>query len=82
MALSLTAYVLVLAASAFGTAREAAAAVREPVTNPQGALVLHQTAWTAPVAVAVLVLGMYGATLAAFWILRSLPLVASAAGGH
>lgn len=82
MALSLIAYVLVLAASAFGTAREAAAAEREPVTNPQGALALRQSAWTAPVAVAVLVLGMYGATLAAFWILRSLPLVASAASGH
>jgi hypothetical protein len=44
-------------------------------------MVFRQPAWTASLAVAILVGGMYAATLVAFSILRALPLVAGAVTG-
>ena len=41
-----------------------------------------QTAWTAPICVLVLVIAMYAATIAAFALLRALPLAATAGLAH
>lgn len=81
MAVSLTLYVLVLAASAVGTANRAFAIPSAPARPEGDVMVLGQPAWTATLAVTVLVVGMYAATLIAFAILRALPLVAGAASG-
>lgn len=81
MAVSLAAYVLVLTASAMGAPTPKFAippATARPTGDP---MVFGQPAWTASLAVAVLVAGMYAATLTAFAILRALPLVAWAATG-
>jgi cytochrome c oxidase subunit 1 len=83
MALSLAAYVVVLAISALGVSAPIYAAPADSPRLEASGVVTAQSAWTAPLAVAVLVAGMYAATLAAFAILHALPLTAGvAAGAH
>lgn len=83
MALSLVAYVLVLAASVVGVSGQTYSAPSDGPRFEAIGAVTAQSAWTAPIAVAVLVAGMYAATLAAFAILHALPLTAGvAAGAH
>jgi cytochrome c oxidase subunit 1 len=81
MAVSLAAYVLVLTASAMG-APSPKFAISPATARPTGdPMVFSQPAWTASLAVVVLVAGMYAATLTAFAILGALPLVTGAATG-
>lgn len=81
MAASLIVHVTVLAASALAGVREASG--QTPARDALAAgTVLCRPAWAAPLAVAVLVAGMYAATLVAFAILRALPIAAGAAAIH
>jgi cytochrome c oxidase subunit 1 len=83
MALALVAYVVVLAVSALGVTGQTYVVPSDGVRLAADGVVIAQSAWTAPIAVAVLVVGMYAATLAAFAILHALPLTAGvAAGAH
>ncbi|MCC7482147.1 MAG: cbb3-type cytochrome c oxidase subunit I [Hyphomicrobiales bacterium] len=81
MAASLTLYLLILAASALGTVKQEFAAPSSSARPEGNVMAIGQSAWTAPLAITVLVTGMYVATLIAFAILRALPLVAGAASG-
>lgn len=77
---ALGAYIGVLAISAlWGPAGRVVAMEAKVLPNDTDVL-LRQRVWTAPLAVAVLVAGMYIATLAAFALVRSLPIAAVAAG--
>lgn len=83
MALSLVAYVVVLTVSALGVSGQTYAVSSDGSRLAADGVVTGQSAWTAPLAVAVLVAGMYAATVAAFAILHALPLTAGvAAGAH
>jgi cytochrome c oxidase subunit 1 len=83
MALSLVAYVVVLTVSALGVSGQTNAVSSDGSRLAADGVVTGQSAWTAPLAVAVLVAGMYAATLATFAILHALPLTAGvAAGAH
>jgi len=81
MAASLIVHVGVLTASALVGAPERQAQTPQPAVAADE-MVLRRPAWTAPLAVAVLVAGMYAATLVAFAILRALPIAAGAAAIH
>ena len=80
MALSLLLYVALLVGTALGAGRRQALAASPPVVlaTTESAAV-RQQAWTAPLCVLVLIIGMYAATILAFALLRTLPL-ASAVG--
>ena len=82
MALSLIAYVAVLVTTALADSRANLREYPVPHSDIDAVAVFSQRAWTAPVAVALLVAGMYAATYIAFAIIRSLPVIASAASGH
>jgi cytochrome c oxidase subunit 1 len=82
MALGLAAYVVALALPLLGLVKTGVAAIPKaaPPADPRPAI--GRPAWSGPAAVALLVLAMYGATWFAFALLRALPAVASAGGGH
>ena len=44
--------------------------------------VVVNAAWTGPIAVLVLVVAMYGATVGAFELMQALPVAAAGSGGH
>lgn len=79
MALSLLLYVALLVGTALGAGRRQALATPSAMilATADGAAV-RQTAWTAPLCVLVLIIGMYAATSLAFALLRALPLVSAA----
>ncbi len=56
-------------------------AVRVRLVTP-GDAALRQAAWTGPLSVALLVAAMYAATATAFAVMRALPVIAPAGGGH
>lgn len=83
MALSLLLYVALLVGTAFGAGRRRAI-VQPPLfilAATEGAAI-RQKAWTAPLCVLVLVIGMYAATILTFALLRALPLISAAGGSH
>lgn len=83
MALSLLLYVALLVGTAFG-AGSRQAIVQPPLfilAATEGAAI-RQKAWTAPLCVLVLVIGMYAATILTFALLRALPLISAAGGSH
>lgn len=81
MAAALLAYAVALLAALIGAGRTEPQAGAEPLADV-GGRALGQAAWTGTLSVAVLVVAMYAATIAAFWVLRSLPLAAMGGGGH
>lgn len=83
MALSLLFYVALLVGTAFGAGRRQA--IAEPpllILAATEGVAMRQKAWTAPLCVLVLVIGMYAATILAFALLRALPLASAAGGSH
>ena len=80
MAAALLAYAVALLAAWIGAGRTEPQARAETLADVSGRA-LGQAAWTGALSVAVLVVAMYAATIAAFWVLRSLPL-AALGGGH
>ena len=81
MAAALLAYAVVLLAALVGAGRAEPHARAEPATDIADRAI-GQAAWTGTLSVAVLIVAMYAATIAAFWVLRSLPLAALGGGGH
>jgi cytochrome c oxidase subunit 1 len=80
MGLTLLLYVGLLVAAMFGAGKAAQPAPALLAMPDRAAL--SQTAWTAPLCVLVLVGGMYVATVLAFGLLRSLPILTAAGAGH
>ncbi len=81
MAAGLLAYILGLVAVWLGRGRTAA--VAGPAPAPVGVREASAAvAWTGPLALAVLLAAMYGATAAAFELLRALPITAAGGAGH
>ena len=79
MALSLLLYVALLVGTALGTGRrQALAAPASLILATTEGAAIRQTAWTAPLCVLVLIIGMYAATILAFALLRALPLASAA----
>jgi len=83
MALSLLLHVALLVGTALGSGRRQAPATPSSMilATTEGAAI-RQTAWTAPLCVLVLVIGMYAATILAFALLRALPLAGAAGAAH
>jgi cytochrome c oxidase subunit 1 len=83
MALSLLLYIALLVGTALGAGRWQA--IAEPpsfiLAAAEGAAI-RQKAWTAPLCVLVLIIGMYAATILTFALLRALPLASAAGGTH
>ena len=80
MAAALAAYVGGLAVSMVRAAESAAPTASAAGEAPGSAAM--QAAWTGPVSVAVLIGAMYAATALAFEVMRALPLLGPAGGGH
>lgn len=75
MALSLLAYVVLLAGTAFGVGRRSETTSPSPaMTVAANGAAIGQRAWSASICVLMLVIGMYAATILAFALLRALPL--------
>ena len=83
MALSLMLHVALLVGTALGAGRrQAIAGPPSFILATTDGAVIRQKAWTAPLCVLVLVIGMYVATILAFALLRALPLASAAGGSH
>jgi cytochrome c oxidase subunit I len=83
MSLSLLFYVALLVGTALGTGRQQALAAPMPfILATKESAAVHQKAWTAPICVLALIIGMYAATILAFALLRALPLASSAGASH
>ncbi|MDP1731768.1 MAG: cbb3-type cytochrome c oxidase subunit I [Devosia sp.] len=83
MTFSLLLYVVLLVGSALGAGRrEGAPEPAAPILASTEGAAVRQKAWTAPLCVLVLIIGMYAATILAFSLLRALPLATAAAGVH
>jgi hypothetical protein len=83
MALSLLLYVALLVGTALGAGR------KQSLTAPMSFILattesaaVRQKAWTAPLCVLALIIGMYAATVLAFALLRALPLASAAGASH
>jgi hypothetical protein len=83
MALSLLLYVTLLVGTALGAGRRQVLAAPSSMTfaTTDGGIV-RQNAWTAPLCVLLLIIGMYAATFLAFALLRALPLAGAAGAAH
>ena len=78
MALSLLLYVALLVGTALGAGRrQALAAPPSMILATTEGTAIRQTAWTAPLCILVLIIGMYAATILAFSLLRALPLASA-----
>ncbi|MDP1702734.1 MAG: cbb3-type cytochrome c oxidase subunit I [Aestuariivirga sp.] len=83
MALSLLFYVALLVGTALGAGRQQVLAAPKPfILATTESAAIRQKAWTAPLCVLVLVIGMYAATILTFALLRALPLASAAGGSH
>ncbi|MFQ5959174.1 MAG: cbb3-type cytochrome c oxidase subunit I [Alphaproteobacteria bacterium] len=81
MTIALAVFVFGLVMTLFARAREAGAADL-PVVSWGGVATAGQAAWVGPLAVVVLIAGMYVFTALGFELMQSLPLVASGDAGH
>jgi len=83
MALSLLLYVALLVGTALGAGRRQGLSAPMPfILATTESAAIRQKAWTAPLCILALIIGMYIATILTFALLRALPLASAACATH